>query len=270
MTPTYADAAAVGRPLPVGVAPADPGADGLADSLQVLVLGPVQVAGPHGPAVLTGARQRAVAGLLGVRAGLVLTQSRLVEALWADDPPRTAVKTLHSHVARVRQAMGDVGLLRVLVTRGPGYVLLVPSLAVDAQRFEEQVRLGRREIAAGDLSAGAARLSAALDLWRGHALEDAAPAGWAAAEAARLDEARTTALEDLWDARLRLGGHVAAVGELDRLLVSYPNRERLVGLMMVALDRSCRHTEALDAYRRGRGNPADAPGTGPRPPGRPP
>jgi DNA-binding SARP family transcriptional activator len=234
-------------------------------SLQVLVLGPIQIDGPHGSAVLTGARQRAVAGLLGVRAGTVLAQSRLVEALWADDPPRTAVKTLHSHIARVRQAIGDAGLPGVLVTRGPGYVLLVPSLAVDAQRFEEQVRLGRRELAGGDLPAGAARLSAALDLWRGNALEDAAPAGWAAAEAARLDEARTTALEDLWDARLRLGGHAAAVGELDRLLVSYPNRERLVGLMMVALDRSSRHTEALDAYRRVRDNLATELGLDPGP-----
>jgi DNA-binding SARP family transcriptional activator len=240
-------------------------AEGAAESLQVLVLGPIQVDGPYGPAVLTGARQRAVAGLLGVRAGTVLAQSRLVEALWADDPPRTAVKTLHSHIARVRQAISDAGLPRVLVTRGPGYVLLVPSLAVDAQRFEEQVRLGRRGIAGGDLPAGAARLSAALDLWRGHALEDAAPAGWAAAEAARLDEARTTALEDLWDARLRLGGHAAAVGELDRLLVSYPNRERLVGLMMVALDRSGRHPEALDAYRRVRDNLATELGLDPGP-----
>ncbi len=170
--------------------------------MEVRVLGPVQVHGPAGPAELSGARPRAVVALLAVHAGTVLGRTRLVEALWADEPPRTATKTLHSHIARVRQSLTGAGLPGLLVTRGPGYALLVPPDVVDARRFEDLVRRARHGTG-GDLPAAADLLARALALWRGQALEDARPAGWGADEAARLDEARTGALEDLWDVRLR-------------------------------------------------------------------
>ncbi|HEY3607274.1 MAG TPA: helix-turn-helix domain-containing protein, partial [Pseudonocardiaceae bacterium] len=87
------------------------------------MLGPVEASGPGGPARLHGARQRAVLGVLALHAGTVLPIPRLVDVLWGDDPPRTAVKTLHSHVARIRQALAECGFAPVLRTREPGYVL---------------------------------------------------------------------------------------------------------------------------------------------------
>lgn len=60
------------------------------------------------------------------------------------------------------------------------------------------------------------------------------------------------ALEDRIDADLMLGQHRGVVGELEALVGLHPHRERLLGQMMLALYRSRRHADALDAYRRSR------------------
>ncbi|MBP2329845.1 tetratricopeptide (TPR) repeat protein [Kibdelosporangium banguiense] len=110
-----------------------------------------------------------------------------------------------------------------------------------------------------------ARLAAGLKLWRGEALADAGLESWAVAEVQRLTEVRLDAVEDLWDARVQLGDHVAAVGELERQLVATPLRERLVGLLMLALYRCGRHSDALDRYERLRVRLAEDLGVDPGP-----
>ncbi|RKR92057.1 DNA-binding SARP family transcriptional activator [Micromonospora pisi] len=255
---------------PVGVSPAVVlAADGDGDKparRQVRLLGPVEVLGPAGPALLVGARQRAVVGLLALKAGTVVPQWRLVDALWGQHPPRTAVKSLHSHVARVRSALTLCGLPDVLVTRESGYALRLAPETVDAIRFEEFARRGRDALAAGAPERAVARLREGLGLWRHEvALADAEPTGWGAAEVDRLSEVRLAAIEDRWDAELQLGRHVDAVGELERLLVEYPSRERLVALLMLALYRCGRQTDALDAYQRLRAGIAEEFGVDPGP-----
>lgn len=255
-----------GRPTPGAragaVRPGDaPGPDGV----RIRVLGPVEAVGPAGPAKLVGGRQHALLGLLAVAAPAVLPVSRIVNGLWGDDPPRTAVKTLQSHVARVRQALDGCGLPGILRTREPGYLLAVAPDEVDAGVFEAATRRAHAELAAGDPAAAVRRLRAALALWRGDAFAGANPLGWAAAEAARLDEVRHAALGDLWDGQLRLGRHELAVGELDKLLVRRPFDERLVGLAMLALYRCGRHNDALGAYQRLRDHLADELGSEPGP-----
>lgn len=217
----------------------------------VRLLGPIEVVGPAGPALLVGARQRGLVALLALSTGSVVAQSRLVDALWGEDPPRTAVRSLHSHVSRVRHALQACGLGDVLRTREPGYLLTLERDQVDVHVFENAVR-------AGDARAG-------LALWRGDPLADGEPAGWAAAEVERLHQARLAAVEDLWEAELRAGRHAAAVGELERELVDRPGRERLVGLLMLALYRDGRHADALDRYERVRVRLADELGVDPGP-----
>jgi DNA-binding SARP family transcriptional activator/Flp pilus assembly protein TadD len=243
---------------------ATPGA--AAEPVLVRVLGPVTVVGPGGPAPLSGARQRAVVGLLALAGGTVLPQWRLVDAMWGERPPRTALRSLHSHVARVRQALEACGLPGALVTREPGYALVLDPHQVDAHRFEADLRRGRTELAGGDPARAAESFRAALALWHHDtALADAEPTGWGAAEADRLAEARLAALEDLCDAELRLGHPDVATAELSRLLVAHPLRERAVGLLMLAWYRGDRPAEALDAYQRLRARLADTLGTDPGP-----
>ena len=233
-------------------------------SADIKVLGPIEVTGPGGRADLQGARQRAVLGVLALHAGTVVARERLVDVLWDDDPPRTAVKSLHSHVARVRQALSGCGLPGVLHTSNSGYVLNVDADIVDAHRFERCVRTISQELP-GDSDSVATRSREALALWRGEAFGDAMLTGWGVAEINRLHELRLTAWEHLWDAELRRGRHGAAVVELERLLVAHPHRERLVGLYMRALYRCGRQVDALDAYRRLRDRLADDLGVDPGP-----
>jgi DNA-binding SARP family transcriptional activator/Tfp pilus assembly protein PilF len=231
----------------------------------VRILGPVEVTGPDGRAVLSG-RQRALVGVLALRAGTVVVPARVVEALWGDDLPRTAVKSLQSHVARVRQALRLCGLPDVLLTRGSGYALEVARSEVDACHFEDQLRSARAELGKGRWDSGAESLRNCLALWGGDPLQDGTLEGWGRAEVTRLREARLTALEDLWDAELRLGRNATeAVGELERLLVRHPLRERLVELLMVALYRNGRHLDALEAYQRLRAQLAQDLGVDPAP-----
>lgn len=230
----------------------------MASAEQVRVLGPVEASGPSGPALLHGARQRAVLGVLALHAGTVLPIPRLIDVLWGDDPPRTAVKTLHSHVARIRQALAECGFPPVLLTKEPGYVLDVPPDVVDAHRFERLVRTAHQDGAV-------AGFRAATALWRGDAFADTPLTGWGQREIDRLHELRLSTVEDLWDALLRTGGHEDAVRELPRLLAAHPTRERLAGLHMRALYLAGRHTDALEAFQTLRARLAEEFGADPGP-----
>jgi DNA-binding SARP family transcriptional activator/Tfp pilus assembly protein PilF len=232
---------------------------------EIRVLGPIEVSGPAGRARFTGNRQPALVGLLALSAPELLPRARLIDGLWGDDPPRTAIKTLHSHIARVRAALDACGLPDALVTREPGYLLAVPPEAVDVHRFEHAAREARDLLVSGADVQAVHRLRDALALWRGDAFADAEPFGWGSADIARLNDVRLGALGDLWEGELRLGRHLAAAGELDRLLVTHPIHERFVQLAMLALYRSDRHSDALAAYRRFRERLADELGTEPGP-----
>jgi len=239
--------------------PARPGAETLR------LLGPIEVIGPNGRTSLVGSKQRTLIGLLGLRVGKPVSHLKLAEALWGDELPRTAMRSLYSHIARIRQALDDCGLKGILVTRDSGYLLDLPPSDVDIVRFDERAARGRDALAKGAEAEAVTHILDGLALWRGPALEDAEPLGWAEAEVDRLAQARLNALEDLWDARLRLGEHAAAVNEIERLLAADPARERLVSLLMLALCRSGRHASAIEAYERLRAHLADELGVDPSP-----
>ncbi|GAA1303966.1 tetratricopeptide repeat protein [Saccharothrix xinjiangensis] len=229
------------------------------------VLGPVRAIGPAGPAALRGARQRVVLGLLALHAGQVLPVERLVDAVWGEHPPRTAVRTLHSHVARLRRALDASGFGPVLRTSNPGYALDVPPELVDALRFEQQVRAAARDAELGSVAGALAAFREAAELWRGEPFADAPLSGWGLREVERLHELRLSALEGRWDAELRAGHHVEAAEHLPRLLAEHPAREGLVELHVLALYRCGRHAEALAALHRARRRVAEELGVEPGP-----
>ena len=220
--------------------------------MEVGLLGPLEVAGPQGRVTIGGAKERLVLALLVLRAGEVVSRDALVDALWGEVPPATAVKTLQGHVARVRRSLEAAGLGEVLVTRAPGYVLSVPAGSIDVTGFERHATAGRGALADGDASRAAAELGEALGLWRGDALADCRSGGWAATQALRLDELRLSTVEDRIDADLMLGRHAVLAGELESLLARHPLRERLWAALMVALYRAGRQAEAVRAYQRAR------------------
>jgi DNA-binding SARP family transcriptional activator len=216
--------------------------------VQIRILGPLEVVDGGAPRPLGGAKQRAVLAVLLVYRGEVLSSERLIDELWGERPPASATKTLQGYVSHLRKSLGG-GVLR---TRGGGYQLILAPGQLDLDEFEQLVAEGRKALQAGDAQVAAERLRRALGLWRGAPLADFAYEAFAQAEIARLAEARLAALEDRIEADLAGGRHGEVVGELEGLVRDNPLRERLCGQLMLALYRSGRQAEALEAHQAAR------------------
>jgi YVTN family beta-propeller protein len=212
------------------------------------VLGSFEVLEDQQPLALGGPKQRALLALLLLRRGETVSSDRLIDALWGERAPASAVKIVQGYVSNLRRLLGD----GVLVTRGHGYALQTKPGQVDLERFEALVSEGRRLLQTGDARAGRQRLRDALALWRGEPLADLSYEPFAQSEIARLEEARLAALEDRIDADLSLGDSEPLVAELEALVHEHPLRERLRGQLMLALYRSGRQADALESYRNAR------------------
>jgi class 3 adenylate cyclase/tetratricopeptide (TPR) repeat protein/DNA-binding winged helix-turn-helix (wHTH) protein len=220
--------------------------------LEFLVLGPLEVRNDGAVLPLGGSGQRSLLAILILRANEVVGTDRLIDLLWGDEPPDSALHVLHVQVSRLRKVLeSDPSNPTVLVTSARGYVLRTPVEAVDATRFETLLRTGR-SLLMDDPAQASAKLDEALTLWRGEALADLALEPFAAPEIARLDELRLSAIEERMDAELALGHHAEVIGDLRKLATEHPLRERLTQQLMVALYRSDRQTEALAAYQGAR------------------
>src|SRR3954447_25992697 len=213
------------------------------------ILGPLEVRADGRAVDLGGPKPRALLTVLALHANQPVTAERVAVALWGEDTPPRAVKTVQVYVARLRKALGDP---EVLVTTPGGYYLRVRSGELDAERFERQVAAGRDALAAGRGEEAAAELRAALELWRGPPLAELASMPFAPAEVARLEEQQLAALELRVDAELAAGRHTELVAELQQLTGAHPWRERLHAQLMLALYRGGRQAEALEAYGRAR------------------
>jgi YVTN family beta-propeller protein len=212
------------------------------------ILGPLEAVDRDGPMALGGPKQKALLALLLLHRNQLVSTSRLIDELWGERPPPTAIKIVQGYISNLRKVLGD----GVLVTRGHGYVLHMQPGAVDVDRFESLAAQGRRALRHSDGAIAAARLQDALALWRGPALADFAYEPFAQGEIARLEDARLAALEDRIEAELMLGDHGVLVGELEALVGEHRHRERLLAQLMLALYRSGRQADALSAYHRAR------------------
>jgi len=138
--------------------------------LEFRTLGPFEVLEDGQPLVLGGPRQRALLAILLLHRGEVVSSDRLIDELWGERPPATAVKTLQGYVSRLRRALGE----GVLLTERGGYALDVTGASLDAEQFERLVSEARRALRAGDAGRARELLKDALELWRGEALADLA------------------------------------------------------------------------------------------------
>jgi DNA-binding SARP family transcriptional activator len=200
---------------------------------------------------LSGARQRALLSIFLLHANEVVSADRLIDELWAEQPPGDGRTALAMQISRLRKSLHTNGD-RVLLTRPNGYLLRVEAGALDRDRFEQLFERGRRSLAAGKAAAAATTLRRALALWRGSPFEDAAFASFAQIEIERLAEQRLAALEERIEADLALGRHEQLVAELEAFARQHPLRERLRGQLMLALYGSGWQADALAAYRDAR------------------
>jgi DNA-binding SARP family transcriptional activator/pimeloyl-ACP methyl ester carboxylesterase len=215
---------------------------GLLGSLEVSLEGrAIHVGGP---------KRRALLAALLCQANRVVSTDWLIEAVWGETPPVSAIAQLHAMVSELRRSLASGDQPDVIVTRAPGYVIQVEPGALDVDRFHRRVGEARRALAEGDASRAAAEFRSALELWRGDPLSDV-DGSMARAEAAHLAELRLVVLEERVAADLASGVDAELVPELNALVAGNPFQERLRGLLMLALYRSGRQADALSVYQQG-------------------
>ena len=231
--------------------------------MEFRILGPLEVSEAGRSLPLGGSKQRALLALLLLSPNEPVSIDKLIEDIWADQPPEAGRKSLQVHVSRLRKALGAGA--GAMLTRPNAYMIRVGRGELDLQRFEELVRKGRAALAADDPERAAEQLRDALELWRGPPLADLAFESFAQPEIARLEELRLAALEDRIDAELALGRHTELVTEIEMLVADHPLRERLRRQLVLALYRAGRQSDALEAYRAARSVSIDELGLEPTP-----
>lgn len=251
--------------------------------LQLSVLGPIQVLDDGRPIDLGTPRQRSILAALALSCGRTVSLDTLVSRVWGDEAPATSTSTLQRYVASLRKALepGRVAHEQptVIVTDGPGYVLRIPSdgdvailenAVAEARTLLDGVNdMLRPRVPAGratDAVRAADLLQRAMRLWRGQPYADLGDDPEASAERARLEDLRVAALELRMVATLGLGRHSEVVGELESMTALHPLHERWWALYAVALVRSGRQAEALEALAALRSLLADELGVDPSAP----
>lgn len=195
---------------------------------------------------LGGRKQRVLLAMLMCNANELVPTDLLIDALWGTTLPRTAEQNLRVYIYHLRRILGSD---QRIAWRAPGYMLTVLPGELDIDRFGELTTAGNDALARHALADGSELLDRALRLWRGPALAGLLDVEPLRARAVHLEERRLDALEKRITADIALGRHANLVAELRVLAEEYPLREHLQAQFMMALYRSGRRAEALDAFR---------------------
>lgn len=217
----------------------------------VALLGPLKMTADGCEVRLGGQGRRAVVAMLALHRGTVVSVDRLIDALWGEHPPMTAVTKLHGHICGLRRELSRLGCdaPSVLQTKPPGYLLCEQWVSTDLAEFERLSRAAAQIPAAHDTRQRLAMLEAALLHWRGAACSDVRSARIAAA-AATLDDRRARVQESLAEARLELGDINVALDDMHRLVLEQPFRERAWEMVMRCHIARRDTAAALATYRQ--------------------
>jgi peptide/nickel transport system substrate-binding protein len=221
--------------------------------IEFRVLGPLEAVGPSGAATLVGGKQRLLLAMLVLHAGELVARSAIIDALWPEDPPASAAQSVESYISRIRAALRAAGAAQPILASAPGgYRLLRDGNRFDRDAFTELARRARAAFEDGDARAASELAGEALALWHGPALAGLSEERAIRGDAAALEDQRLQALETRADAQLTIGDHAQVIAELRAEATRHPERERVHELLMVALYRAGRQTDALQVYREAR------------------
>jgi DNA-binding SARP family transcriptional activator/WD40 repeat protein len=208
------------------------------------VLGPVVVEGDGA----LSPRERVILSALALQQGQVVRPDQLADAVWGEHPPSTWPKQVQASVGLVRKALGSAAI----ETTAAGYRLALDADEVDVRRFEALVARARTLAATGEPDRAAATFARALSLWRGPPFGELHRWPPAESEAARLEELRRSAEEELLDARLACGEHREVAADAEAAVNVEPLRERRWAVLALAQYRCGRQGDALRTLHRAR------------------
>jgi predicted ATPase/DNA-binding SARP family transcriptional activator len=213
------------------------------------MLGPLEVRGAAGAVDLGPPKQRAVLAALLLARGQVVSSDRLVEVVWGEDPPPSAIPSLQAYVSNLRRLLRTAGGGRHIERRHRGYVLTVDDEALDVTLFLQHAGLARAAADARRWEDALRHAEAALSIWRGPLLTELQDEAWVRVEATSLEERRAECLETQICALLARSRALEALARTGSLVDEHPFRERTRWLHLIALHRAGRTAEALAGYR---------------------
>ena len=220
--------------------------------MEIRVLGPLEVVIDGIEVDLGGSRPRTLLGILIANRAHAVSIDRLIDEVWGESPPPSAVSTVQAYISRLRGLLGEKTILK----RRSGYALDVPPGSIDAEVFVAPTADGVDE---------RTNLETQLGLWRGRPFDDLADAPSITQERIRLEEFHLKLLEQRIDIDLAAGQHHEVIGALEGLVAANPYREKLAGRLMLALYRAGRQTEALGVFTALRNRLVDQLGLSPSP-----
>jgi DNA-binding SARP family transcriptional activator len=217
------------------------------------VLGPLRAWRGNDAIDLGPVQQQVVFAVLLLQQNRAIARQQLINAVWGEADPSSATNLVQRHVSALRQALelSRYPLAGQLVWTNAGYVLTVPAGGLDLEAFDRDVDMARKARAAGDLASAAETLRSALRLWRGP-LCDGLSSPFLDAQRDRLEERRISIIEECIELEVSIGDRDDLVSELRQLVTEHPFRERMHGLLMLALYRSGRRADALAAFHEAR------------------
>lgn len=218
------------------------------------LLGPLEIRAGDRVATLAGARQRTLLAVLLVAGGRLLPVEQLYGELWGETPPPTVGNSLQAHVYRLRRTLQQLsapGTGPQLVTRPSGYVLELNGATLDTGAFQRSIACARSHLH-NDPVLAHAMFEDALALWQGDPLQDVVQGPMCRSVALQLKEEYLAAVEDRLSLGIDIADPVRTIGELKRMSVAHPWRERITELLMLALYRAGRQAEALETYNSAR------------------
>ncbi|WUI03944.1 AfsR/SARP family transcriptional regulator [Spirillospora sp. NBC_00431] len=218
------------------------------------VLGPLEIGSESRSSALGTPKQRALLGTLLLDANRTVSVARIAGALWEGTPPRSANANVQTYVSGVRRILEERlanGGGRIM-TRHPGYAISVAPGELDLAVFTALADRGRAELRNGDPASAAETLGDAMLLWRGRPLEDIPLSSLLEAQVVALEDMRVSVLNDWAAARLQLGEHEDLISELRLMTGCWPLSERTWYHLMLALYRSGRRADALEAFMQAR------------------
>jgi len=223
------------------VRPTEPAAG---SGLRIDVLGPLAMRVGDDPVDLGPAKQSTLFGLLALQPNRSVPTTEIVDLLWGEMPPGTALSLVHTYVARLRQVVPH----QVVVRSRGGYRLAATDVEVDLLRFASLAAQAGDAAAAGDRRAAYLSAGSALRCWRGPVLANLDPRVRQHPAAVAISGERVAAALTYADAALALGHHAAAVPELRAVADAESLDERVHARLLLALAGSGRQAAAIRLF----------------------
>jgi SARP family transcriptional regulator, regulator of embCAB operon len=215
--------------------------------MRIDVLGELRLLDDCGAVRTFGGRAEEMLRLLVTEQDRAVTVQTIINVLWGDHPPRSAMANIHTYASRIRAALSGTGG-QTLVHGSAGYRLALAPGRSDLSCFTKFVARGRS--AMNDPRAALDLLRAGVALWHGSPITPAMRdrSLTAAGIAGQLEELRLGAYADLVDAACRAGDPAGVIPDLRRLVAEHPRRESMHALLLRALYEAGEPAAALWAY----------------------